>query len=191
MAEDFRLSAQTRSQLGSRNTHRLRKQGHVPANLYGGRKDSLNVSVAADQVEKMVANGSRVVDVELDGNVEKAVVKELQWDIYSTHVKHVDLMRVDPEAVATVEVPVRIRGEAIGLKDGGQLRQTLKRVTVTCPAFRIPPYVTARVSSLKVGDKILVSQLERPDTATIDTPGDTMVTELYDPKKAATAEAPE
>lgn len=188
MAEDFRLSVEPRTQLGSRNTSRLRKQGLVPANVYGFKKESLNVVATAEQIEKMVAKGSRVVDVEYQGNVEKAVVRELQWDIYSTHVKHVDLMRVDPEEIATVEVPVRIRGEAIGLKDGGQLRQSLKRVTLTCPAFRVPKYVTARVGPLKIGDKITVSQLERPDTATIDTPGDTVVIELYDPKAVAVSE---
>ena len=185
MAEDFRLSAETRTLLGSGNARRIRKQGLVPANLYGFQKDTVNVTVSADQVEKMVATGSRVVDVEFEGNIEKAIVQELQWDIYSSHVKHVDLQRVDPTAVATVEVPLRIRGEAIGLKDGGQLRQLLQRVTVTCPAYRIPKHVTARVGSLTIGKNVKVRDLERPDTVTIETDADAVVIEMYDSKKTA------
>ncbi len=191
MAEDFRLSAEIRTQMGSRSSRRLRKQFKVPANLYGFKKETKSITVSADEVEKMVANGSRVVDVELDGNVEKAVVQELQWDIYSTHVKHVDLKRVDPEEVATVDVPLRIRGEALGLKDGGQLRQLLKRVSVTCPAFRVPKAIEVRVGALKIGDSVKVSELPVPETVTVQTAGDETVVELYDPKKVADDSAAE
>ncbi|MDG1894461.1 MAG: 50S ribosomal protein L25 [Fuerstiella sp.] len=187
MAEDIRLSAEKRELLGSANTRRLRKQGRVPANLYGFQKDSVNVSILAEDIEKMVAAGSRVVDVAVDGSVEKAVVRELQWDIYSTYVKHVDLLRVDPEAITTVEVPLVVRGEPIGLKDGGQLRQLEKKVTVTCPEIRVPKNITVRVASLKVGDSVSVGDLEAPDTVKIDTASDTLVVELFDPKKSASA----
>ena len=189
MAEDFRLSAETRTLMGSRSSRRLRKQFKVPANLYGFKKETLSITVSADEVEKMVANGSRVVDVELNGNVEKAVVQELQWDIYSTFVKHVDLKRVDPEEVATVDVPLRIRGEALGLKDGGQMRQLLKRVSVTCPAFRVPKHIDVRVGALKIGDRVKVSDLRVPETVTMQTPGGETVVELYAPKKVADIES--
>ncbi|MEO1980154.1 MAG: hypothetical protein ABGZ24_06535, partial [Fuerstiella sp.] len=76
MTEDFRLSAEKRELLGSANTRRLRRQGRVPANLYGFKKDSVNVSVLAEDIEKLVAGGSRVCDVAIDGVVEKAVVQE-------------------------------------------------------------------------------------------------------------------
>lgn len=185
MPEDFRLKAEPRAALGSRNTQRLRQKGLVPANLYGFKKDGVNLSVSADDVEKMVANGSRVVDVEVDGDVDKAVVQELQWDVFSTYVRHVDLKRVDPEAMTTCDVSIELRGEPIGLKDGGQLRQKLKRVTVTCPDFRVPKSVLARVATLKVGDSVKVSDLEVPDTVTVQTSGDEVVVELFDPKKAA------
>ncbi|MEQ9411921.1 MAG: 50S ribosomal protein L25 [Fuerstiella sp.] len=187
MTEDFRLSAESRDSLGSANTRRLRKQGRVPANLYGFRKDAVNLSVTSEDVEKLVAGRSKVVDVEYNGAVDKAVVQELQWDIYSTHVKHVDLKRVDPDAVTTVEVPLVIRGEPIGLKDGGQLRQLVKRVTVTCPDFRVPKHIPVRVAPLKIGQSIKVSDLTAPETVTIDTDGNTVVVELFDPKKAASS----
>ena len=182
MAEDFRLSAEPRQELGKLNTRRLRKDGRVPANLYGFKKDSINLSVCADDVEKLVAGGSRVVDVAYDDSVDKAVVQELQWDIYSSHVRHLDLLRVDPESVATVDVPLVSRGEPVGIKDGGQLRLPVKWVSVTCPSFRVPKNLVIRVASLKIGDVVRVSDLEAPETVTINTDGDTVVAELFDPR---------
>ncbi|GAB5441774.1 MAG: 50S ribosomal protein L25/general stress protein Ctc [Fuerstiella sp.] len=189
MVDDFRLSAEPREQLGTRNTRQLRKQGRVPANLYGFKKDTINISVAADDVEKLVAGGSKVVDVEFQGEVDKAVVQELQWDIYSTYVKHVDLKRVDPDATTTTDVPVKVRGEAAGLKDGGQLRQLVKYVTVTCPEFRVPRSVAARVASLGVGDSLKVSDLKAPETVTITSDADQVVVEVFDPKKAGASDS--
>ena len=171
--------------MGTLNARKMRAQGRVPANLYGFKKDAVNLSVAAEDVEKLVAGGSRVVDVEVDGTVDKAVVQELQWDIYSTHVRHVDLMRVDPDAITTVDVPVATRGEPAGLKFGGQMRQSVKYVSVTCQAFRVPKAVIARVASLQIGGTLKVSDLEVPETVTINTDGDTVAVEVYDPKKAS------
>ena len=79
--------------------------------------------MCGDAVGKLVATLSSVVDVEVDGTVEKAVVQELQWDVFSTKVMHVDLLRVDPNGRATVDVALELRGEAVGLKDGGAVRQ--------------------------------------------------------------------
>lgn len=191
MTEDFRLSAEPRELLGSANSRRLRLQGRVPANLYGFKKDSLNLTVSADEVEKMVAKGSRVVDVAVDGGVDKAVIQELQWDVFSTHIKHVDLKRVDPDEIATVEVPLELRGEPLGIKDGGQLKQSLKRVTVTCPAFRVPKTIAVRVGPLKIGDSVTVGDLQAPPTVKIDTDAALEVVNLFDPKAAAEAAAAE
>ncbi|MCR9200488.1 MAG: 50S ribosomal protein L25 [Planctomycetaceae bacterium] len=185
MTEDFRLSAQNREQLGSLHTRRLREQGRVPANLYGFKKDAVNLSVCADEVEKMVANGSRVVDVDIDGSVEKAVIQELQWDIFSTHVRHVDLKRVNPESVVTVDVGLEIVGEPLGLKDGGEMKQSLKRVTVKGPDFRIPRVIRVRVGALQLGGEVKVSDLETPDAVEILTEANSLVVRVIDPKAAA------
>ncbi|MCA9047340.1 MAG: 50S ribosomal protein L25 [Planctomycetaceae bacterium] len=183
MAEDLRLPVEKRESMGSRNAVRLRKQGRIPGNLYGFGKGSVNISVSAEDVEHLVSKGSRVVDVTLDGTTEKAVVQELQWDVFSTHVQHIDLMRVDPTAMATVDVPLEIRGEPIGLKDGGELRQLQTAVTVSCPAFRVPRSIPVRVGPLKIGGSVSVKDLSAPDEVNITTPGDVVVVELIDPKK--------
>jgi large subunit ribosomal protein L25 len=182
--EDYRLVAERRSSTGKKDTKQLRAAGRVPANLYGFKKDGMSLSVAADDVNKVVAGGSKVVDVEVDGSVDKAVVQELQWDTFSTYVQHVDLMRVDPEGMATVEVPLAFVGEPPALKVGGQLRYAAKRVTITCSDYRVPQNIVVRIGSMQLGDTVRVSDLPIPEGMKTENAADEAVVELYDPRKA-------
>ena len=73
--EDYRLVAERRTSTGKKETKLLRAEGRVPANIYGFKKDGASVSITADDINKVIAKGSKVVDVELDGNVDKAMAK--------------------------------------------------------------------------------------------------------------------
>ena len=183
MSEDLLLKVERRAAPGSTATRHIRAQGRVPANLYGFGKPGECVSICGEAVEKLVATRSSVVDVELDGAVDKAVVQELQWDVFSTHVLHVDLRRVDPNGRTTVDVAIELRGEPVGLKDGGLLRQVVKKVSISCPDFRIPKSILVRIGAMRIGDAIKASDLALPDYAQLATPADTLIAELYDPRK--------
>lgn len=187
MAEDFKLAAESRELLGSANSRRMRLQGRIPANLYGFKKDTVSLTVNADDIDQLIAGGSKVVDVTVGGSTDKAVVQELQWDVFATHVKHVDLKRVDPADEVSVEVNTEIKGDAIGLKDGGVLKEHLKRIRVRCASYRIPRSIPVRVGALKVGDSLKVSNLKFPETVTVETPADTTVVEIINPKAAVAA----
>ncbi|HBC62118.1 MAG TPA: 50S ribosomal protein L25, partial [Planctomycetaceae bacterium] len=89
-----------------------------------------------------------------------------------------------PAGRATVEVVVELRGEPVGVKDGGVLKQNLKRVTLDCPDYRIPKSIQVKVGAMKVGDVVRASDLQLPDHAVLVTAADAVVAELYDPRKA-------
>lgn len=184
MSEDLRLTVERRSTNGSVASSRLRAAGRVPAIVYGLSKPGVSVSVSKDLVEKLVATRASVVDVELDGHVEKAIVKELQWDVFSTAVQHVDFLRVNPASRTQTEVALELRGDPIGLKDGGAVRQHLKSVTIDCPDFRIPKSIQVRIGALKIGDVIKAGDLPLPEHATLVTSPDVVIVELYDSRKA-------
>jgi large subunit ribosomal protein L25 len=184
MSDDLLLKAERRSKLGSVDAKRLRAAGRIPANIYGLGKPGESVSVCRETVEKLVATRSSVVDVELDGRLDKAVVQELQWDVFSTGVQHLDLRRVDPAGRATVEVALELRGDPVGLKDGGALRQLSKTVTIDCPDYRIPKSIVARIGGLQIGDVVKAGDLQLPEHAVLVTPSGTALVELYDPRKA-------
>lgn len=184
MSDDLLLKAERRSKVGTVDSQRLRAAGRVPANVYGLGKPVVAASVCSDTVGKLVATLSSVVDVELDWVVDKAVVQELQWDVFSTKVIHVDLRRVDPDCRATVDVKLELRGDAVGLKDGGAVRQLAKTVCIECPDFRIPKSIVVRMGALQVGDTVKAGDLQLPDHAKLKTPADEVLVELYDARKA-------
>ena len=178
--EDYRLVAERRTSTGKKETRLLRAEGRVPANIYGFKKDGASVSITTDDINKVIAKGSKVVDVELDGNVDKAVVQELQWDTFSTYVQHVDLLRVDPDGMTTVDVPLTFAGEPPALKTGGQLRYNLKKVKLTCSDFRVPRQIEVRIGSLQMGAAITVADLPVPEGMKLETAADSVVVELFD-----------
>lgn len=183
MSEDLLVKAERRSKLGSVDTKRLRASGRVPANIYGLGQPAEAVSVCGETIEKLVATRSSVVDVEVDGKVNKAVVQELQWDVFSTAVQHIDLRRVDPNGRATVDVAIELRGEPVGLKDGGALRQLHKKISVDCPDYRVPKTIIVRIGGLQIGDSIKASDLQLPEHSKLVTPASEVLVELYDPRK--------
>lgn len=183
MSEDLRLPVERRGKLGTAESRRLRLSGRVPANIYGLGKSSECVSVCGELVEQLVATRSSVVDLELDGKVEKAVVQEVQWNTFSTVVHHLDLRRVDPSGRTTVSVPLELRGDPVGLKDGGALRQLEKTISISCPDFRIPKSIVVRVGSLRIGDAVRASDLTLPEHSVLASAGDTVIAELYDARK--------
>ena len=132
----------------------------------------------------MVAGRSRVVDVEVDGSVDKAVVQELQWDTFSTCVRHVDLLRVDPDGMATTEVPLSFAGEPPAVKTGGQLQYHLRRITITCSDFRVPPYIEVRIGSMQMGDSLTLADVPVPEWMKVETASDSLVVELFDTRKS-------
>lgn len=183
MSEDLLLKVERRSVPGSKGARLVRSAGRVPANLYGLGKPGEAVSVCEEVVEKLVADRSSVVDVELDGTVDKAIVREVQWDVFTTHVLHLDLLRVDPNGRATVDVSLELRGEPVGLKDGGALRQHHKKLRINCPDYRIPRSIPVRIGALRIGDAVKASEIPLPEHAQLVTAADTIIVELYDPRK--------
>lgn len=183
MSEDLLLKAERREKLGTVDAKRLRAAGRIPANIYGQGKPGESVSVCGETIEKLVATRSSVVDVELDGQVDKAVVQELQWDVFSTSVQHLDLRRVDPAGRTTLDVSLELRGEPVGLKDGGALRQLLKVVSIDCPDYRVPKAIVVRIGGLQIGDVVKAGDLQLSEHARLVTPAETVLVELYDPRK--------
>ncbi len=155
------LNVTKREPKGKRDARRLRASGIVPANLYGHGEENLSLAIHADEVRAAVRHGARVVD--LQGAVkEKAFIRELQWDTFGTHVLHMDLTRVSVDERLTVTVPVELRGQAEGLKEGGVVEMVIHEVEVECLAIEIPEKLFLRVNSLKLGDSLMASAIELP-----------------------------
>ena len=178
MATETALAVERRTQTGTSHSRRLRLEGNVPANLYGLGKESVALTVGSDLITPAVIAGHRVVDIDLDGSVEKVMIREVQWDTFLTHILHVDLQRIDANARLDIDVAIHIRGVA----NEGVLDQHLHSVELSCPAYAVPDYIDVRVGSLQIGDQVTVAELSLPDGVTCNLPAETVVVRVTEAK---------
>ncbi len=168
------LEVVTRSATGTRESRRLRRQGLVPAILYGHGEACVDLATKREALDAVIRHGSRVVD--LTGAVkESALIRELQWDVYGIEPIHVDLLRVSKTERIKVKVPVDLRGDAPGHRSGGTVTIVLHEVEIECTPDQIPEKIHAHVGSLGVGGAVKVHDLELPPGAVAVTPGDEVV----------------
>jgi len=163
MSKESKLVAELRSERGTRACGRLRQRGYVPGNVYGHRADTTPITVKADVLTPMVKSGVRVVDLEVDGQHDKALVREVQWDTFGVTIEHFDLMRVDATERVTIHVPVVLKGTAPGTLAGGILEQPLHSLTLDCLAIQIPDAIFVKIGTLEIGSAIHVREVELPE----------------------------
>jgi large subunit ribosomal protein L25 len=176
MAVTGKLAATRRTQQGSRGCRHLRDQGLVPGNVYGHKQENLHLAVPAAELETMIRAGTRVLDLDVEGKVEKVLFREVQWDYLGQQILHVDLLRVDPDERLTVEVKVELRGTAPGALGGGVMEQILRTLHVECLAIQIPDSIVAKIGTLEVGQSLHVRDLEiPPNTKVLNNPDDIVV----------------
>ena len=160
------LNVQRRETRGKRANRRLRAAGAIPAVLYGHGEQTISLSVPADQLDAALRHGSRLVT--LSGAVsDQAFVRELQWDTWGTHILHVDFTGVSAHERVEVQVPLELRGEAPGVREGGVVEHLLHQVRLECEATQIPDKLEISINQLQLHGSITTGQLDLPGTAKI------------------------
>lgn len=172
MANDTKsLVVELRSLTGTANSRRLRGTGKVPATLYGLNQNPVSVALAGDDITPVVVSGNKIVDIEVEGSTSIAIIREVQWDTFLTHILHVDLQRVDSDTRVDIELVVNIRGEV----NEGVLEIVERSIMVNCPVFLVPDSPVVRVGSLKIGDSVTIADLELPGKVSVELPDDTVI----------------
>uniref|UniRef100_A0A7C2PB49 Large ribosomal subunit protein bL25 n=1 Tax=Schlesneria paludicola TaxID=360056 RepID=A0A7C2PB49_9PLAN len=175
MSRESKLVAEPRTVRGTKACRRLRLHGYVPGNVYGHQVEPTAIAVKADVLTPLLKSGVRVVDLEVAGQHDKALVREVQWDTFGITVEHFDLMRVDATERVTLHVPVVTKGTAPGALRGGILEQPLHSLTVDCPAIAIPDAIYVKIGTLEIGQAIHVRELELPENVRVHNPPDAIV----------------
>jgi large subunit ribosomal protein L25 len=175
------FDVEKREKLGSAEARRLRRRSMCPGNLYGGGKDPLAFAVSQDQVRGLLNTGTRIVEISLGGQSAKALVRELQWDVYSTHVTHIDLIRVDASQRVDVEVSLEPKGVAPGVIAGGKVVQSLRRIELNCPVLEIPEAIQIPINDLEIGDSVTLTDLNLAEGVQIELPLTTTILTIEAP----------
>jgi large subunit ribosomal protein L25 len=188
MAEQ--LHVQLREDRGKHNARRLRRRGQIPAVLYGHGQKTVTLSVPAEEMDGALRHGSRLV--KLAGAVnEQAFIRDLQWDTWGTHVLHVDFTRVSEHEKVTVTVPIELRGEAPGIREGGVVKHLVHELEMEVEATAIPEKLYVNVNQLNLGGSIRVADLELPPGAKVFVEPETAVVECSLVVEQVVEEVPE
>ena len=181
---ELKLVAERREGTGKGVARKLRAAGRVPAVVYGQGMDAAAVSVdAKDLYHVLHAGGANVLlDLVVDGKGLLALARDVQRDHIHGRFVHVDFLAVSRTEKITIQVPVRVVGESVGVKAGGVLEHHLWEIEAECLPSDVPEAIDADITELQVGDSIKVAQLVAPGGVTILSSEDELVLAVVPPQ---------
>ena len=164
--KEINVTGQKRTDLGKKASKLLRKEGLVPCNLYGEHKDengkpvAMSFAVPMTELRKVVYTPHiYVINLIIDGESHTAVMKELQFHPVTDALLHVDFYEVNDQKPLTIGIPVKLVGLAQGVRDGGRMNLSIRKINVTAPYQQIPEHLDVDVTALKIGKSIKVGEL--------------------------------
>ncbi len=165
---EFEVVARPRTELGTNASRRLRREGQVPAILYGGGKDPIPLSLEENRIRKQIENeafAAHVLTVKVDDEESQAVLKSVHRDPATERVLHMDFQRISAESEIHMNVPLHFMNEEIctGKKAGGIITHLLVEVEVGCLPRDLPEYVEVDMAALDVGESVHLSELVLPE----------------------------
>jgi large subunit ribosomal protein L25 len=152
---------------GTRVVRRLRRQGLVPAVIYGHKQAVVPITVSKDDVWRMIKTPGRLADLDVNGTAETVLIRDVQWDHLGKEVLHLDFARVSAEEMIETEVAVEARGIAAGIAGGGIFEHLVHSLKITCRAGSIPDSLKMDVSHLQVDHGFHVRDLVLPPDVTV------------------------
>lgn len=166
------LTAGTSRATGTRSSRRLRREGRVPAVVYGLGQDPVSVDIAWPDLRNALstdAGVNAVIHLEFGGDKQMSIVKDIQRHPVRRDVTHVDFLRIDPKQDVTVDVPIVMVGEAKEVTDAdGMVDQNLFTLTINSTPDSIPNELEIDISGLEIGTSVRVADLSLPDGVTTD-----------------------
>jgi large subunit ribosomal protein L25 len=168
MSDLLTLSAEPRERAGKGASRALRREGRVPAVIYGNNQAPESIHVEEKALVKALMTGhfsNSIVEVTVNGKTERTLPKDVAFHPVSDRPIHVDFMRLSKDATVHVDVPVSFANEEAspGLKRGGVLNIVRHELELICDANRIPDEVVIDVTGFDVGDSIHISHVKLPD----------------------------
>ena len=164
--KEINVSGKKRTDVGKKASKMLRKEGMIPCNLYGEKKgenglpEAFAFMVPMTELRKAVYTPHvYVVNLNIDGTEHKAIIKELQFHPTSDALLHADFFEINETKPITVGIPVNITGHAQGVRDGGRLNLSIRKINVTAPYKNIPEKLDIDVTELQLGKAIKVGSL--------------------------------
>ena len=168
MSDQLTLPAEARDRAGKGASRALRRDGRVPAVVYGEKKEPLSIHVEEKLLSKMLSTGhfmNSVVMIDVGGKPTRTLPKAVDFHPVSSRPIHVDFLRISEHTKVNVAVPMRFDNEeeSPGLKRGGVLNVVVHELEIVCDAASIPSEIHVPLDGLEIGDSIHISQVQLPE----------------------------
>jgi large subunit ribosomal protein L25 len=171
MSEQLTLPAEARDRAGKGASRALRRDGRVPAVVYGEKKEPLSIHVEEKLLSKMLSTGhfmNSVVMIDFKGKPHRTLPKAVDFHPVTSRPVHVDFLRIGEHTKVTVAIPVRFddEEESPGLTRGGVLNVVQHEIELVCDAAHIPNELHISLNGLDIGDSVHISQVKLPEGVT-------------------------
>ncbi|WP_234570527.1 50S ribosomal protein L25 [Rhodohalobacter sp. 614A] len=176
--ELFKLEGDKR-ELGTKNSESLREELRIPAVLYGPKiEENIHFSISEVELEKILSvSQTKLQELTVDGQTYKTLLKDVEFDPVSDRALHADFYVLDADTPVKLKVPVRLKGIAKGVRDGGgRVFQPLRIVRIKVKPEKIPAMFELDITNLEIGDSLHVSELDMEGIEPLDDPRRTIVT---------------
>ncbi|WIB33680.1 50S ribosomal protein L25/general stress protein Ctc [Curtobacterium sp. MCSS17_005] len=186
MADYTKLAAEVRTKFGKGAARKLRAADKIPAVVYGHGTEPKHISLPGHETMLLVRTANAVVDLDIEGAAQLALVKDVQRDPVRQIIEHIDLVVLRRGEKVTVDVPVVIEGESFS---GTIHVQDLNTISLLVLATDIPEHVSVNVEGLEDGVQVHAAQLELPEGAELETDPEALVVAIVTPRGTADDDA--
>ncbi len=172
----YSIDVEKREKTGKGVARKLRKEGLIPGVVYGRNREPQALTVDPDDLKgKLYSNA--IIDLSIDGEEETVMIKDFQKDVIKEDIIHVDFQHIAMDETISITVPIKLVGDAPGVREGGVLQQLMREVDIEVLPTDIPDEVELDINELTLSDSLEVSDLEVPEEVTIlNSPEDVIVT---------------
>ncbi|MEW5993057.1 MAG: 50S ribosomal protein L25 [Candidatus Zixiibacteriota bacterium] len=176
--KEVSLPAMPRDAIGKGAARRTRSAGRIPAVMYGPEIDPVPIAIEekAFRAANKQAGGSAIYNLEVNGKVNKTILREIQRDPLTSRITHLDFHAISMKKPIHLSIPIHFVGTSRGVKtDGGIMQTTMRELDISCLPTDIPEYIEVDVTELGIGDSVHVRDLSVPKAHILDEPRRTVV----------------
>jgi len=159
----YKLTIENRTLTRTKGAKALRKNGAIPGVLYYKGSKTINVSINKLELNQAIHSGQRIYEIEIQGDTQYAMIKELQYHPVNDSVIHIDLMRVRRSEKIKISVPLILVGDAIGIKEGGVISQAMTQIEIECYPTDVPEKIELDITDLEMNNAYSVADVKIED----------------------------
>ncbi len=155
------LNGIARVDLGKKFSKDLRKNGNIPCVIYSRGKEPIHICVKNNELRKIIYNpGVFILDINVEGQSYNTIIRDAQFHPLNENILHIDFLELSENELVSLEIPVQLTGNSIGVRNGGQLNLVMRKLLVQAFPKNLPDAIEIDITDLRIGNSIRILELE-------------------------------